>query len=145
MLALIVILFDGGMRVGWRRFRETALPIVSLGLLGDLRDRRADVLAAHYCSGSRGRPPACSAQHWLLRPAVMFSVFGRKEIAGRTGAILEGESGANDPVGIALMLAASASLSGLTSVAHAVGEFILELGAGSVRAAVRSELRAADA
>ena len=37
-------------------------------------------------------------------PAVMFSVLGRREIGGRTGTILEGESGANDPVGIALMI-----------------------------------------
>jgi cell volume regulation protein A len=37
-------------------------------------------------------------------PAVMFSVLGEREITGRTGTILEGESGANDPVGIALML-----------------------------------------
>ncbi len=37
-------------------------------------------------------------------PAVMFSVLGEREISGRTGTILEGESGANDPVGIALML-----------------------------------------
>ncbi len=37
-------------------------------------------------------------------PAVMFSVFADREIKGRTGTILEGESGANDPVGIALML-----------------------------------------
>jgi cell volume regulation protein A len=34
----------------------------------------------------------------------MFSVVGDCEIRGRTGTILEGESGANDPVGIALML-----------------------------------------
>jgi cell volume regulation protein A len=34
----------------------------------------------------------------------MFSVLGDREIGGRTGTILEGESGANDPVGIALML-----------------------------------------
>ena len=34
----------------------------------------------------------------------MFSVLGGREIAGRTGTILEGESGANDPVGIALMI-----------------------------------------
>jgi len=34
----------------------------------------------------------------------MFSVLGNKEIGGRTGTILEGESGANDPVGIALMV-----------------------------------------
>ena len=37
-------------------------------------------------------------------PAVMFSVLGDREIQGRTGTILEGESGANDPVGIALMV-----------------------------------------
>ena len=34
----------------------------------------------------------------------MFSVLGNREIGGRTGTILEGESGANDPVGIALMI-----------------------------------------
>jgi cell volume regulation protein A len=34
----------------------------------------------------------------------MFSVLGRREVGGRTGTILEGESGANDPVGIALMI-----------------------------------------
>jgi cell volume regulation protein A len=37
-------------------------------------------------------------------PAVMFSVLGRHEVGGRTGTILEGESGVNDPVGIALMV-----------------------------------------
>jgi len=34
VVALIVILFDGGMQVGWRRFRGAALPIVSLGIVG---------------------------------------------------------------------------------------------------------------
>jgi cell volume regulation protein A len=34
----------------------------------------------------------------------MFSVLGRREVGGRTGTILEAESGANDPVGIALMI-----------------------------------------
>jgi len=35
---------------------------------------------------------------------VTFSVLGGREIRGRTGTILQGESGANDPVGIALMI-----------------------------------------
>jgi cell volume regulation protein A len=34
----------------------------------------------------------------------MFSVLGDREIGGAAGTILEGESGANDPVGIALMI-----------------------------------------
>ncbi len=39
-------------------------------------------------------------------PAVMFSVLGRKEIRGRTGTTLLGESGVNDPVAISLMIGA---------------------------------------
>jgi cell volume regulation protein A len=63
----------------------------------------------------------------------MFSVFGRKEIGGRTGTILEGESGANDPVGIALMLAAvSLAEAHPSSIGEAVGEFFLQLGVGTI-------------
>jgi cell volume regulation protein A len=47
----------------------------------------------------------------------VFSVLGRRQIAGRSGTILEGESGANDPVGIALL----ASL--LTAGSVSVGAF----------------------
>ena len=34
VVALIVILFDGGLDIGWRRFRSSAVPILSLGVLG---------------------------------------------------------------------------------------------------------------
>ena len=34
VIALIMILFDGGMHVGARRFRGSAIPITSLGVLG---------------------------------------------------------------------------------------------------------------
>lgn len=133
VVALIVILFDGGMRVGWTRFRESAVPIVSLGLVGTFATAGLMTLAARYLldfswetSGLLGAALAPTD------PAVMFSVFGRKEVAGRTGTILEGESGANDPVGIALMLAAvSLAQTDSTSVAHAVGDFFLQLGVGT--------------
>ena len=42
-------------------------------------------------------------------PAVVFSVLAGREIAGRSGTILEGESGANDPVGIALLVSVIAA------------------------------------
>ena len=134
VVALIVILFDGGMRVGWRRFRESAVPIVSLGLLGTFATAGLMTLAAHYLLDFSWQTAGLlGAALAPTDPAVMFSVFGRKEIGGRTGTILEGESGANDPVGIALMLAAvSLAQSDSTSVARAVGEFVLQLGAGIV-------------
>ena len=132
VVALIVILFDGGMRVGWTRFRESAVPIVSLGLVGTFLTAGLLMLAAHYLLDFTWQTSALlGAALAPTDPAVMFSVFGRKEIAGRTGTILEGESGANDPVGIALMLAAvSLAQSDSTSVGSAVGEFFLQLGVG---------------
>jgi cell volume regulation protein A len=133
VVALIVILFDGGMRVGWTRFRESAVPIVSLGLVGTFATAGLMTLAARYLLDfSWETAGLLGAALAPTDPAVMFSVFGRKEIAGRTGTILEGESGANDPVGIALMLAAvSLAQTDSTSVADAVGDFFLQLGVGT--------------
>jgi NhaP-type Na+/H+ and K+/H+ antiporter len=64
-VALALILFDGGLRIGWRQMRPATAPVAAAP----------------------------------TDPAIMFSVLGRREIAGRTGPILEGEAGANDPVG----------------------------------------------
>src|ERR671937_357771 len=138
VVALVVILFDGGMRVGWTRFRAAAVPIVSLGLLGTFATAGLRTLAARYLLDFEWETAGLlGAALAPTEPAVMFSVFGRKEIAGRTGTILEGESGANDPVGIALMLAA-VSLAGTnpSSVGDAVGEFFLQLGVGTVMGVV---------
>jgi potassium/hydrogen antiporter len=134
VVALIVILFDGGMRVGWGRFRDSAVPIVSLGLVGTFLTAALMTVAAHFLLDFSWETSALlGAALAPTDPAVMFSVFGRKEIGGRTGTILEGESGANDPVGIALMLAAiSLAKEDSASVAHAVGEFLLQLGLGVV-------------
>jgi cell volume regulation protein A len=105
VVALIVILFNGGTLVGWRRFRVAAVPIFSLGVFGTFATAAVIAVAAHYLfdfswtiAGILGAALAPTD------PAVMFSVLGHKEIRGRAGTILEGESGVNDPVGIALMI-----------------------------------------
>jgi potassium/hydrogen antiporter len=133
VVALVVILFDGGMRVGWTRFRDSAVPIVSLGLLGTFVTAGLMTLAARYLLDFRWETAGLlGAALAPTDPAVMFSVFGRREVAGRTGTILEGESGANDPVGIALMLAAvSLAAANPSSLGSAIGEFFLQLGVGT--------------
>src|SRR4051812_32552832 len=105
VVALIVILFDGGMSIGWRRFRRAAVPIASLGIVGTLATAAVLAGCAHYLFDFGW------TTSWVLGaalsptdPAVMFSILGGKEIRGRTGTILEGEAGVNDPVGIALMI-----------------------------------------
>jgi cell volume regulation protein A len=58
----------------------------------------------------------------------VFSVLGRREVSGRTGTLLEGEAGANDPVGIALMVAILGSTgAGWGAVAHGALEFGLQM------------------
>ena len=42
VVALIVILFNGGMDIGWRRFRGALAPILSLGVFGTFATARAD-------------------------------------------------------------------------------------------------------
>ena len=105
VVALIVILFDGGLDIGWRRFRAAAVPILSLGVLGTFATAGLIALAAHSLLGlSWTTSGLLGAALAPTDPAVTFSVLGGREIVGRTGTILKGESGANDPVGIALMI-----------------------------------------
>jgi len=134
VVALIVILFDGGIRVGWKRFRVAAVPITVLGVFGTFTTAALVALAGHYLFDfSWTGAGILGAALAPTDPAVMFSVLGKREVGGRTGTILEGESGVNDPVGIALML-------GMIEFAtHAdssfwvvVREFVLEMSIGLV-------------
>ncbi len=131
-VALLCILFDGGLHLGWRRFRSATAPITAIGVAGTFLTAAAAAALSHYAFGL----------DWYLSlllgtavsptdPAVVFSVLGRREIAGRSGAILEGESGANDPVGIALMasLITAGGVSG-SGMLHVVGDFLLQMGVG---------------
>jgi len=105
IVALIVILFDGGMHVGWRRFRGSLAPIAALGVVGTFATAAVMAVLAHELFGfSWTAAGILGAALAPTDPAVMFSVLGNREVAGRSGTILEGESGVNDPVGIALML-----------------------------------------
>jgi cell volume regulation protein A len=105
VVALIVILLNGGMEIGWRRLRGSAGPVLSVGLLGTFATAGAVAAFAHLVLGlgwtTAGLIGAAVAP---TDPAVMFAVLGGREIGGRSGTILEGEAGVNDPAGIALML-----------------------------------------
>ena len=107
IVALIVILFEGGMDVGWRRFRRAWPEITVLGVLGTFGTALLVALFAHTVLDlSWTLAAVLGAALAPTDPAVMFSVLGRKEIRGRTGTTLLGESGVNDPVAISLMIGA---------------------------------------
>src|SRR5919197_2232583 len=132
VVALIVILFDGGMKVGWRRARQVAAPIALLGVVGTFATAGLMAVFAHAFFDFNW------TLAWILGaalaptdPAVMFSILGNREGAGRSRTILEGESGGNDPVGIALVIGMlefatheEASLWGIA------GDFFVEMAVG---------------
>jgi cell volume regulation protein A len=133
-IALVCILFDGGMHIGWTRFRSAAGPIAAVGLAGTFLTVAAAAVFAHVAFGAAWYLAVLLATAIApTDPAVVFSVLGQQEISGRSGTILEGESGANDPVGIALM-ASLISAGGLSAGAFARvgGEFVLQMAIGAV-------------
>lgn len=132
-VALVFILFDGGMHIGWRRFRGSAGPIGWLGLAGTAVTAAALALAAHFVLGLDWQISLLlGAALSPTDPAVVFSVLGKREISGRSGTILEGESGANDPVGIALLVSLLAATgSGLDAVGGGILEFLLQMVVGA--------------
>ena len=96
-LALVVILFEGGQKIGLRCFRRSAIPILSLGVVGTFATAALLATAGHVLfdlswtvSGLIGAALAPTD------PAVTFSVLAGKEVEGRSGTILEGESGFNE-------------------------------------------------
>jgi potassium/hydrogen antiporter len=134
-VALAVILFDGGMHIGWRRFRQAAGPVVWVGVAGTFVTAAALAVLAHTLFGLDWRAALLLGTALApTDPAAVFSVLGRREVTGRSGTILEGESGANDPVGIALMasLLAAGQTFGLGAAGGIAGQFLLQLAVGAV-------------
>lgn len=133
-VALVVILFDGGMHIGMGRFRRQARGIVWLGVVGTVLTAAALALIAHGLLGFDWRLSLLLGTALApTDPAVVFSVLGRREIAGRSGVLLEGESGANDPVGIALLVSIlSAGTGGWSAALDGIGVFALQMGIGGV-------------
>ena len=132
-VALAVILFDGGMRLGWRRLRAAAVPAIWMGVAGTLATAAGVAALAHLVFAMDWRPALLlGAALAPTDPAVVFSVLGRREVAGRGGVLLEGESGSNDPVGIALLAALlAATAPGVGAVGQVAWELASQLAVGT--------------
>lgn len=134
VVALIVILFNGGMEIGWRRMRAAAGPVLSVGLIGTFATAGLVAVFCHLALGMdwtiAGLVGAAVAP---TDPAVTFAVLGRRELGGRTGTVLEGEAGVNDPAGIALMLGMIELATHDDATAWVIGrEFVVEMVVGAV-------------
>ncbi|HEY8859724.1 MAG TPA: cation:proton antiporter, partial [Gaiellales bacterium] len=92
VVALIAILFDGGLEMGWRRVRPSLRPIAVLGVAGTFLTAALGTLAAQIILPVSWTTAAIvGAALAPTDPAVMFSVLSRRDIGGRVPTILEGE------------------------------------------------------
>jgi cell volume regulation protein A len=103
--ALIVILFDGGVSIGWRSVRALIGAVTVLGIGATLIAAGVMATAAHLLLGlGWATSTVVGVALAPTDPAVVFSIVGEGRLAPRPKTILEAESGANDPVAIALMI-----------------------------------------
>lgn len=104
-VALILILFEGGLRTSVARIRRVLVPAVSLATVGVLVSATIMAFLAHYLLGL---PLFASA---LLGVAVsstdaasVFSILGGQSLRSRLVDVLEVESGTNDPMAFFLTI-----------------------------------------
>ncbi len=138
-VALVIVLFDGGMQIGLDNFITEIGATLWLGVVGTVVTAGAMAVLAHEIAGFGWRLALLLGTAVApTDPAVVFSVLGRREISGRAGVLLQGESGANDPVGIALMLALLGATGSAGSITlHVLTTFVLEMAVGGAVGVLR--------
>ncbi|HYN49725.1 MAG TPA: cation:proton antiporter [Thermoleophilaceae bacterium] len=137
-VALMVILFQGGLATGFGAWRRAAQPILLLGLLGTAATAAGLAVVGKLLLGFDW-PIALLVGVALAPtdPAAVYAVLRGRSGSERPRTILEGESGFNDPVAISLMVAVTAGLAtGDSNVTEGTARFVQELGIGVVAGAV---------
>ncbi len=132
-VALFVILFQGGLGTGFGQARLAARPILALGIIGTALTAGGLAVAGHYVLGLDWSVASLIAVALApTDPAAVYAVLRGRSGSGRARTVLEGESGFNDPAGIALMVAVTAAVATAhTSFQHSAFRFVEELGIGT--------------
>jgi cell volume regulation protein A len=134
VVALALILFEGGLTAGWREIRPVLFPAVSMALGGTLVTALISGFAAAWLFD-------LSLLEGLLLGAILsstdgaaiFAILRGSTLRRRLARTLEGESGFNDPIAVLLVLGFVQWIEdpdfGLPEMA---AEFVFELGVGLV-------------
>lgn len=106
ILALIVILFEGGLQTKWASTRKVIIPSITLATFGVfLTTAIIGVLAKYILGVSWLEGLLFGAIVGSTDAAAVFAVLGSKNIRPKLTSTLEAESGTNDPMAIFLTVA----------------------------------------
>ncbi|WP_411348851.1 potassium/proton antiporter [Paenibacillus sp. WLX2291] len=134
VLALVIILFEGGMQTDFRQIRPIIRPSLSLATVGVLLTAFVIGYCAHLILG-------VSLMEGLLfgsivgstDAAAVFSVLSGKNVRTRLTSTLEAESGSNDPMAVFLTIMFIELLNNPdTSIWSEIFSFVWEMGFGLV-------------
>jgi cell volume regulation protein A len=153
IVALALILFDGGLAAGWRQIRPVIVPAASLALVGTLATASISGLLATWLFSL----PALEG--FLLGSilagtdgAAVFALLRGTNLPKRLARTLEGEAGLNDPVAVLLVIGLIRAITDHTfgwmdAIALFAGELVIGgvVGLGLAWMAVRVMRRARSA
>ncbi|SFD68242.1 potassium/proton antiporter, CPA1 family [Lentibacillus persicus] len=134
IMALVVILFEGGTQTKWSRIRPVMLPAGILATAGVFITSVITGFAAVYILDlSLLEGMLFGATVGSTDAAAVFSVLGQKNINERLTATLEAESGTNDPMAVFLTVSLIAMLESQgQSIWIAIGGFFVQMGFGLI-------------
>lgn len=105
ILALVVILFEGGLQTKWENIRHVILPSLSLATLGVILTTVVIGFFAKYILGLTWLEGMLfGAIVGSTDAAAVFAVLGNKNIKKKLTSTLEAESGSNDPMAVFLTI-----------------------------------------
>jgi cell volume regulation protein A len=151
-IALVLILFEGGLTAGWGEIRPVLGTAASMATIGTAVTACTAGLAAHWIFGiSVLEGMIVGAAIAATDSAAIFAVLRRSTLKKRLARALEGESGMNDPVALLLVIGfiewiqdpgfGLADMIGLLALKLAIGAIVgVALGWVAARALDRARL-----
>jgi len=151
-IALVLILFEGGLTAGWSEIRPVLGTAASMATIGTAVTACTAGLAAHWIFGIDVlEGMIVGAAIAATDSAAIFAVLRRSTLKKRLARSLEGESGMNDPVALLLVIGfiewiqepgfGLADMAGLLALKLAIGALVgLALGRIAVAALDRARL-----
>lgn len=132
VIALIIILFEGGMLTKWKDIRPVLVPSITLATAGVVLTTSIVALAAKFILHIDW------IEAWLVGAivgstdaAAVFAVLKGKNVRSKLEATLEAESGTNDPMAVFLTIAFIQLLTlDQVNVFSMIGSFFWQMGAG---------------
>src|SRR4051812_4672909 len=133
IIALSLILFEGGLSAGFHELRPVAWPAISLALIGTLATAALTGIAAKLLFDFSSLESMLVGSILAATDgAAVFALLRGSTLRRRLAKTLEGESGLNDPIAILLVLALIAAITEPDyTAADAVWLFVRQLGIGT--------------